>query len=118
MTFASALVSTTSDATEAATARPATSKTIFVRRFIAGIQIHGRPRDQGLDMGLVALAMQNVHRPIMDFGLAGRCGRADSHERDSQATFVIPGRAQREPGIHNHDREYGFRACAKWRIPE
>jgi hypothetical protein len=23
-----------------------------------------------------------------------------------------------EPGIHNHDREYGFRACAKWRIPE
>jgi hypothetical protein len=21
-----------------------------------------------------------------------------------------------EPGIHNHDREYGFRACAKWRI--
>ncbi|WMT77125.1 hypothetical protein [Bradyrhizobium sp. Ash2021] len=26
--------------------------------------------------------------------------------------IVIPGRAQREPGIHNHDREYGFRACA------
>jgi len=37
---------------------------------------------------------------------------------------VIPGRANgsaqsaarwqapREPGIHNHDREYGFRACA------
>jgi hypothetical protein len=25
---------------------------------------------------------------------------------------VIPGRAKREPGIHNHDREYGFRACA------
>ncbi|WP_346297150.1 hypothetical protein LRC39_10120 [Rhodopseudomonas sp. P1] len=25
---------------------------------------------------------------------------------------VIPGRAQREPGIHNHRREYGFRACA------
>jgi hypothetical protein len=32
--------------------------------------------------------------------------------------LVIPGRAKREPGIHNHDREYGFRACAKWRIPE
>ena len=31
---------------------------------------------------------------------------------------VIPGRAQREPGIHNHDGEYGFRACAKGRIPE
>jgi hypothetical protein len=30
--------------------------------------------------------------------------------------FVIPGRATREPGIHNHGREYGFRACAKWRI--
>jgi hypothetical protein len=34
------------------------------------------------------------------------------------AVFVIPGRAKREPGIHNHDREYGFRACAKRRIPE
>src|SRR4029077_20955624 len=22
--------------------------------------------------------------------------------------LVIPGRAKREPGIHNHDREYGF----------
>jgi len=31
---------------------------------------------------------------------------------------VIPGRAQREPGIHNHDREYGFRARAKRRVPE
>jgi len=32
--------------------------------------------------------------------------------------LVIPGRASREPGIHNHHREYGFRACAKRRIPE
>ena len=31
---------------------------------------------------------------------------------------VIPGRAKREPGIHDHGREYGFRACAKWRIQE
>jgi hypothetical protein len=31
---------------------------------------------------------------------------------------VIPGRATREPGIHNHDRKYGFRARAKRRIPE
>jgi hypothetical protein len=31
-------------------------------------------------------------------------------------SVVIPGRAKREPGIHNHDREYGFRACAKGRI--
>jgi len=30
---------------------------------------------------------------------------------------VIPGRAKREPGIHNHDREW-IRACAKRRIPE
>jgi hypothetical protein len=35
------------------------------------------------------------------------------------------GRAKREPRcaiahqrIHNHDREYGYRACAKWRIPD
>ncbi len=32
--------------------------------------------------------------------------------------LVIPGRAQHEPGIDNHHREYGFRACAKRRIPE
>ena len=31
---------------------------------------------------------------------------------------VIPGRAKHEPGIHSHDREYGFRARAKWRVPE
>jgi len=35
-----------------------------------------------------------------------------------QLRAVIPGRPKREPGIHNHDREYGFRACAKWRIPD
>ena len=35
-----------------------------------------------------------------------------------QLRAVIPGRAKREPGIHNHDREYGFRACAKRPIPE
>ncbi len=33
-----------------------------------------------------------------------------------QLRTVIPGRAKREPGIHNHGGEYGFRACAKWRI--
>jgi hypothetical protein len=32
--------------------------------------------------------------------------------------LVIPGCAKREPGIHNHHREYGFRACAFRRIPE
>jgi hypothetical protein len=32
--------------------------------------------------------------------------------------IVIPGRAKREPGIHNPRREYGFQACAKRRIPE
>jgi hypothetical protein len=37
---------------------------------------------------------------------------------DTRFPVVIPGRAKREPGIHNHDREYGFRACAEWRIPE
>ena len=38
--------------------------------------------------------------------------------RRAQSLFVIPGRAQREPGIHNHSRPdstmtaaaYGFRA--------
>jgi hypothetical protein len=34
--------------------------------------------------------------------------------------FVIPGREAKrsEPGIHNPGGEYGFRACAKRRIPE
>jgi hypothetical protein len=32
--------------------------------------------------------------------------------------IVIPGRAKREPGIHNNDREYGFRARAKRRVSE
>jgi hypothetical protein len=36
----------------------------------------------------------------------------------TKRTFVIPGRAQREPGIHTPDRGYGFRACANGRIPE
>ncbi|MFT3938059.1 hypothetical protein [Rhodopseudomonas sp.] len=40
--------------------------------------------------------------PAHDVGV---CGDALPHP-------VIPGRAQREPGIHNHRREYGFRACA------
>jgi hypothetical protein len=41
-----------------------------------------------------------------------------SRRAQLSATSVIPGRAQREPGIHTPDRGYGFRACAKWRIPE
>jgi len=39
-------------------------------------------------------------------------------ENGNGGVAVIPGRAKREPGIHNHDREYGFRASAKRRIPE
>jgi hypothetical protein len=35
------------------------------------------------------------------------------------STSVIPGRCDSiEPGIHTPDRGYGFRACAKRRIPE
>ncbi len=34
------------------------------------------------------------------------------------AAAVIPERAKREPGIHNAIGGYGFRACAKRRIPE
>jgi hypothetical protein len=29
-------------------------------------------------------------------------------KREVEFIRVIPGRAEREPGIHNHDREYGF----------
>jgi hypothetical protein len=37
--------------------------------------------------------------------------------RNTQLSFRGVSKAS-EPGIHNHDREYGFRACAKGRIPE
>ena len=51
------------------------------------------------------------------------CGRDHSRVggerlRGGGSLTVIPGRAKREPGIHIHDRGYGFRACAKRRIPE
>jgi hypothetical protein len=59
-------------------------------------------------------------KPIADekqlMGIASLHPSYEHHP--GHACSVIPGRAQREPGIHNHDREYGFRACAKRRIPE
>ena len=40
--------------------------------------------------------------------------------RRSALSNVIPGRAKREPRIHNHDNEYGFRAVVarfrEWRF--
>jgi hypothetical protein len=33
-------------------------------------------------------------------------------------SVVIPEAAQRLSGIYNPCRVYGFRTCAKWRIPE
>ena len=42
----------------------------------------------------------------------------DEPGHDENNDPVVPGLAKREPGIHNHYSEYGFRACAKWRIPE
>src|ERR1700712_4892978 len=45
-----------------------------------------------------------------------RRSRRPRKRRDATllSPHVIPGRATwREPGIHNHDREYGFRACAQ-----
>ena len=56
-----------------------------------------------------------------------KLGRGVSRECEgvSAPSAVIPGRAQRELRcaiahlrIHTHDRGYGFRACAKGRIPE
>ncbi len=45
--------------------------------------------------------------------------KRNSVQTFSLALSVIPGRcASVEPGIHNHDREYGFRARAKRRAPE
>jgi hypothetical protein len=37
--------------------------------------------------------------------------------KDSKVSFRGASKAS-EPGIHNRHREYGFRACAKRRIPE
>ena len=49
------------------------------------------------------------------------CSRRERNgfnSRERELLFVIPGRAKREPGIHNHCGDYGFRVCAKRRIPE
>jgi hypothetical protein len=60
-------------------------------------------------------------------GLKGRKRNSERVEHELLVQFfkkpigtniVIPGRAKREPGIHNHDREYGFRACAKMAHPQ
>ncbi len=48
-----------------------------------------------------------LHRILVQ--TAERVDQDENGKRDAR---------QREPGIHNHRREYGFRACAKWRIPE
>ena len=39
-------------------------------------------------------------------------------KKSVEEAAVIPEAAKRLSGIHNHCREYGFRACAKCRIPE
>jgi hypothetical protein len=45
---------------------------------------------------------------------ASRRGNADAYLELALKLAVIPGREAKrsEPGIHNHDREYGFRARA------
>jgi len=64
----------------------------------------------------VAAVMQRKFRVIASQRVA-RCA-PDDRLREAIHFPVIPGRAEREPGIHIPDRGYGFRACAKWRIPE
>jgi hypothetical protein len=48
----------------------------------------------------------------------GWTGRNRLNAKKNFFSPVIPGRAKHEPGIHNPDHGYGFRACAKGRIPE
>jgi hypothetical protein len=57
-----------------------------------------------------AAALQETNRSVM----------SDVRANSKKANTVIPGREAKrsEPGIHTHDRGYGFRACAKGRIPE
>ena len=77
------------------------------------------------------MEMPNVTSSLVGEGAHRRCRDAEPSIQVDQTNMqipdsifkqpiqlrtVIPGRAQREPGIHNHDREYGFRASAKWRI--
>ena len=45
-------------------------------------------------------------------------GRPGMSRRSDLILLSFRGRRSREPGIYNHHRKYGFRACAKWRIPE
>ena len=71
--------------------------------FIAGSLAQSR-----INSKYLALQIKAVEVGLLDARVA-----ADA----SQNSHVIPGRAKREPGIHNHDREYGFRACAKQAHP-
>src|ERR1700709_56838 len=61
---------------------------------------------------------RQCHRQWIAEIIRDRDGGKVENLEAKQVCLVIPGRAEREPGIHNHDREYGFRACAKRRIPE
>ena len=58
-------------------------------------------------------------RPLIGEGeeLLANLGQIVPREGEG-VSIVIPGRAKHEPGIHTPHRGYGFRACAKWRIPE
>jgi hypothetical protein len=43
---------------------------------------------------------------------SGMTALSSFRAREASRPFVIPGLAKREPGIHNHHREYGFRTAA------
>ena len=65
-----------------------------------------------------AARIRHSLRPLTTEGeeFPANLGRNASREREA-ISAVIPGRAKHEPGIHNHDQEYGFRALAT-RAPE
>ncbi|MGO3934570.1 hypothetical protein [Rhodopseudomonas pseudopalustris] len=66
---------------------------------IAGLE----PAIHQLRSAALSLSMDARVEPAHDGGVWGAALRL---------TDVIPGRAQREPGIHNPCREYGFRVYA------
>jgi hypothetical protein len=89
--------------------------------FVMGADRFQRLRDRGISRNITGID------PALEFGerhhwhyfipCEDRTGFTERERMGQAALPVIPGRATwREPGIHNHGQEYGFRACAKWRI--
>src|ERR1700737_4297262 len=75
-------------------------------------------RDRGATLTFILTSL-HVNMPLMSGRTILRSSKGGSNFKLRHYPFFAPSfrgvSEVSEPGIHNHDREYGFRACAKWR---